>query len=121
MFESLWVWSDTSAGRLTMETDVSLETARRVALSYDGAVVLRDDGTVEEEMVRVKQLSADECRRIDDLPDTGWMGTRHTSALETSVREAAIAVITLSEEDGRVTVFNNGAFDDYQATPSADD
>lgn len=65
-------------------------------------------------MVRVKQLSPAECRRTDDLPYAGWMGARHMSALETSTRPEVTAAITLSEEDGRVTVFTDGA---YRNTP----
>jgi diadenylate cyclase len=33
-------------------------------------------------------------------------------ALETSTREEICAVVTLSEEDGRMTVFTDGTFDD---------
>jgi len=35
------------------------------------------------------------------------------SALETSIREEVLWVITLSEEDGRVTTFLNGTYQDY--------
>jgi DNA integrity scanning protein DisA with diadenylate cyclase activity len=85
-------------------------------LSRDGAVVVHSDGTIGEEMVRVKQLSPAECRRNDDLPYAGWMGARHMSALETSTRQEVSATITLSEEDGRVTVFTDGTFEDSLAT-----
>ena len=95
------------------ETDVFLETAQKVALSCDGAVVVHSDGTIEETMVRVKQLSPAECRRNDDLPYAGWMGARHMSALETSTRTEVLAAITLSEEDGRVTVLTDGTFEDH--------
>ncbi|WEL27507.1 Diadenylate cyclase (plasmid) [Haloferax volcanii] len=44
------------------------------------------------------------------------MGARHMSALETSTREEVVATITLSEEDGRVTVFTDGTFEDSLAT-----
>lgn len=37
-----------------------------------------------------------------------WMGSRHMSALETSLREAVVARDTLSEETGRVSVFRDG-------------
>ncbi len=114
-------WPVEDCGSVFAETDVFVETAQKVALSCDGAVVVRNDGTIEEAMVRVKQLSTDECRQIDDLPYAGWMGTRHMSALETSARKEVIAAITLSEEDGRVTVFTNGAFDVCQATPLVSD
>ncbi|MDS0301086.1 DNA integrity scanning protein DisA nucleotide-binding domain protein [Halogeometricum sp. S1BR25-6] len=108
-------WPVEDCGSVFSETDVFLETAQKVALSCDGAVVVRNDGTIREEMVRVKQLSADEYRRINDLPYAEWMGTRHMSALETSVREEVIAAVTLSEENGRVTVFIDGAFEDSPA------
>ena len=52
-----------------------------------------------------------EHRRDDDLPYAGWMGARHMSALETSTRKEVIAAVTLSEEDGRVTVFTDGRFE----------
>ena len=47
---------------------------------------------------------------------TAPMGTRHMSALETSTRKEVVATITLSEEDGRVTVFTDGTFEDSPAT-----
>jgi len=37
------------------------------------------------------------------------------SALETSTRKEVIATSTLSEEDGRVTVFTDGVFQDSPA------
>ncbi len=98
------------------ETDLLLETAQKVALSCDGAVIVHRDGTIEEKMVRIKQLSPAECRRNGDLPYAGWMGARHMSALETSTRKEVIAAITLSEEEGRVTVFTDGTFEDSVAT-----
>lgn len=93
--------------------DALFEAARKVAFACDGAIVVHNDGSIEEEMVRVRQLSLSECEQIDDLPYAGWMGARHMSALETSTREEVFAVITLSEEDGRMTVFRNGMFEDH--------
>jgi hypothetical protein len=109
-------WPVEDCGTVFTETDVFLETAQNVALSRDGAVVVHSDGTIEEAMVRVKQLSPSECRRNDDLPYAGWMGARHMSALETSTRKEVIAAVTLSEEDGRVTVFTDGRFEASPAT-----
>lgn len=103
------------------DTDTLFETAREVAFTRDGAVVVHDDGTFEEEMVRLKQLSAAELTRIDDLPFTGWMGARHMSALETSTREEVIAAITLSEEDGRTTVFTDGTFEAHHRDELGDE
>jgi hypothetical protein len=102
-------------------TDAFLAAAQTVALSRDGAVVVHSNGTIEEEMVRVKQLSSDEYRRHGDLPYAGWMGARHMSALETSTRKEVVAAVTLSEEDGRVTVFTDGTFEDSLSTSPASD
>jgi hypothetical protein len=110
-------WPVEDCASVFAETDVFFEAARKVALSCDGAVVVHDDGTIKESMVRVTQLSTAECQRIDELPFAGWMGARHMSALETSTRTEVIATITLSEENGRVTVFADGAFDESRATP----
>lgn len=109
-------WPVEDCATVFTETDAFLETAQKVALSRDGAVVVHTDGTIEEAMVRVNQLSPAESRRNDDLPYTGWMGTRHMSALETSTRKEVAAAITLSEENGRVTVFTDGTFEDSIAT-----
>jgi hypothetical protein len=110
-------WPIEDCGTVFAETDTFLEATRRVAFSQDGAVVVHSDGTIEEAMVRVDQRSSAEYRRIDELPYAEWMGTRHMSALETSTRKEVVATITLSEEDGRVTVFTDGTFEDSQATP----
>jgi hypothetical protein len=37
------------------ETEALLETARGVAFSCDGAVIIHNNGTIQEEMVRVNQ------------------------------------------------------------------
>ncbi|WP_129116228.1 diadenylate cyclase [Halegenticoccus tardaugens] len=103
------------------ETDALLETARGVAFSCDGAVVIHNDGTIQEEMVRVNQLLTAEQARINELPYTEWMGTRHMSSLETATREEVVAAITLSEEDGRVTVFTDKGFEDYLRTMDEED
>jgi diadenylate cyclase len=50
------------------------ETARRVASDCDCAVVVHNDGTIEEDMVRLKQLSTAESEQTDSLPYAGWMG-----------------------------------------------
>ena len=90
------------------------ETAQSVAVACDGAVVVRSDGTVRPSMVRLTQLTEAEAETVDQLPYADWMGTRHMSALETSTRDAVFAVVTLSEENGRVTVFRDGTYEDRQ-------
>lgn len=89
------------------------KVARDVAFSRDGAVVMTGDGTIQEQMVRVRSPSRDEVSSIDELQYATWMGTKHMSALENSLREDVLWAITLSEEDGRVTTFLNGTYQDY--------
>ncbi|MEF8901992.1 MAG: hypothetical protein V5A25_12335 [Halovenus sp.] len=89
------------------------QVARDVAFSRDGAVIMTGDGTIQEQMVRVRSPSRDEVPGVDDLQYANWMGTKHMSALETSLREEVLWAITLSEEDGRVTTFLNGTYQDY--------
>lgn len=89
------------------------EAAQEVAFTCDGAVIIHGDATIEEDLVRITQLSAADRDELSDLTYADWMGTRHMSALETSTRTEILAVITLSEEDGRLTVFADGTFEDY--------
>lgn len=93
--------------------DALSETAEKVAFACDGAVIINNDGTIEEEMVRIRQLSTVEREQNDSVPYAAWMGARHMSALENSTRTEILAAITLSEEDGRMTVFTDGTFTDY--------
>ncbi len=93
--------------------DALSETAEKIAFTCDGAVIINNDGTIEEEMVRIRQLSTAEREQNDSVPYAEWMGARHMSALENSTRAEILAAITLSEEDGRMTVFTDGTFTDY--------
>lgn len=106
-------WPVETCGSVLAEPDAFLAAARNVARSSDGAVVVHDDGTIEESMVRVEQRSPTAGRGPDELPYAGWMGARHMSALETSTRDEVLATVTLSEEDGRVTVFTDGMYEDF--------
>lgn len=89
------------------------ETAQNVARSRDGAIVISVDGVVQRQMVRFGDLMPDErddlAPQHDEYED--WMGTRHMSALDTSRRPNVVATLTLSEESGRVSVFENGAME----------
>jgi hypothetical protein len=97
--------------------DSFFEAARTVALNCDGAVVVTVDGTIHEQMVRLNDLpeeercSADGSRKITYAD---WMGARHMSALETSLREEVVTTITLSGETGRVTRFHDGEYTSSQ-------
>jgi len=87
--------------------------AEDVAFSRDGAVVVTGDGTIQEQMVRVRSPSPTEVPAVEDIDFPDWMGTKHMSALETSLRENVLWAVTLSEEDGRVTTYLNGTYQDY--------
>ena len=97
----------------TESPEAFTKVTRDVAFSQDGAVVVTGDGTIQEQMVRVRSPSAEEIAEIDDLNYADWMGTKHMSALETSLRDDVLWAITLSEEDGRVTTFLDGTYQDY--------
>lgn len=98
---------------VTESPDRFTQVARDVAFSCDGAVVVTGDGTIQEQMVRVRSPNRKDIRESNNLEYTDWMGAKHMSALETSIREEVLWVITLSEEDGRVTTFLNGTYQDY--------
>ena len=89
-----------------------IDAARDVAFTCDGAVIIAADGTIQEQMVRVRSPGGD-LPGTDELDYADWMGTKHMSALEASMREEVLWVVTLSEEDGRVTSFLNGTYQDY--------
>lgn len=92
------------------------EAASQVALDADGAVIASIDGVIQRQMVRLKDLSHTdlEARLGEPMPYADWMGSRHMSALDTSVREDVVATLTLSEETGRVTVFSDGEFESVE-------
>ena len=98
---------------VTESLDTFTEVARDVAISRDGAIIVTADGTIQEQMVRVRNPARQTVSGIDDLNHAEWMGTKHLSALETALREDFIWGITLSEEDGRVTTFLDGTYRDY--------
>jgi hypothetical protein len=93
--------------------DAFTKVARDVAFSRDGSVIVTGDGTIQEQMVRVRSPSPAEVEGVEDLQYADWMGTKHMSAMETSLREDVLWAVTLSEEDGRVTTFLDGAYQDY--------
>jgi diadenylate cyclase len=99
---------------VTDDLESFVTAAREVAFSCDGAVVVTVDGTVQEQMVRIRSPSAGEIERREGIDYAGWMGTKHLSAVEISTREEVLTAVTLSEENGRVTVFRDGGFEDRQ-------
>jgi len=112
MGDSRWPTEDCRV--VTEDLDRFVESARAVGKTHDGAVVISTDGTIQEQMVRIKSQSSSKATEENhDIEYADWMGTKHMSAIETSVREEVIATITLSEENGRMSIFEDGSYDDY--------
>ena len=95
------------------DLDRFYDAASRVAFESDGAVIASIDGVLQHRMVRLKDLPhADlDTRTEEAMTYADWMGSRHMSALDTSLREDVVATITLSEATGRVTVFSDGRYE----------
>lgn len=106
-------WPTNRCKIVTESLDTFREVARDVAFAQDGAVIVTADGTIQEQMVRVRNPQPGDAPGVDDLNPADWMGTKHLSALETTLREDVLWAITLSEEDGRVTTFLDGTYRDY--------
>jgi hypothetical protein len=106
-------WPVERCGVVSESAEPFIDVARDVAFDHDGAVVIAADGTIQEQMVRVRTLHPDDLKGEEDLPYADWMGTKHMSALEISTREEVLWAVTLSEEDGRVTSFLDGTYQDY--------
>ena len=104
-------WPTESARILPDDADAAAEVGAEIAFDRDGAVVVTADGTFQEQMVRVRSLSE---QNLVDIEYPAWMSAKHMSALEASCMEEVLAAVTLSEENGRVTVFENGSYEDYR-------
>lgn len=85
--------------------DAFYEALWTVASDCDGAAVMGVDGVINEQLVRFRSP------RDVDVDYEPWMGARHMSALDVSTHDDVVATLTLSEETGRVTVFQNGTFE----------
>ena len=92
------------------DEDAFTEAVGTVSVERDGGVVVAVDGEIESQMVRFRDLGTrnEDAELVDDVSYEPWMGSRHMSAIETSVRPEVIATVTLSEETGRVSVFRDG-------------
>jgi diadenylate cyclase len=106
-------WPVDRCSVVSESTEPFIDVARDVAFSCDGAVVVAADGTIQEQMVRVRSPSPHEMENGEELGYADWMGTKHLSALEISTRQEVLWAVTLSEENGRVTSFLNGTYQDY--------
>ncbi len=107
-------WPTDTARVVSEDPDAFVTAAKEVAFSRDGAVVVTVDGTIQEQMVRIRSPTAAEVERREEIDYADWMGTKHLSAVEVSTREEVLAAVTLSEENGRVTVFRGGSYEDRE-------
>lgn len=103
-------WPVERCANVVDDPDAFVETAKSVGRSQDGAVVVGTDGSIQRQMVRLHDreltgaLTGDSSVEFED-----WMGARHMSAMDASLRDSVVAAITLSEEDGHVSVFEDGS------------
>ena len=95
------------------EEDAFVDAVETVSIERDGGIVVAVDGEIEAQMVRFRDLGTGsaETDLVDDVSYESWMGSRHMSAIETSIRPEVVATVTLSEESGRVSVFRGGKTD----------
>lgn len=108
-------WPTGTCRVVDRDLDTFVDAARTVAFERDGAVLVSTDGTIQRQMVRIKSPGSEQfAEEQESVEYADWMGTKHLSAAEISVREDVWAAVTLSEETGRVTVFRDGRFEDYQ-------
>jgi diadenylate cyclase len=107
-------WPTDIARVIPESPDAFVTAAEEVSFSRDGAVIVTVDGTIQRQMVRIRSPSAKEVERREEIDYADWMGTKHLSAVEVSTREEVLAAVTLSEENGRVTVFRGGSYEDRE-------
>ncbi|MEF8813684.1 MAG: diadenylate cyclase [Halovenus sp.] len=105
-------WPTDVCRTVTGDLDSLTTATRDVAFSYDGAVVVTVDGTIQEQMVRVKTPAEPDAGESEKIDYADWMGTKHLSAVEISTQKEVLATVTLSEENGRVTLFERGQYVD---------
>jgi hypothetical protein len=104
-------WPTEIARALPEDQSDAVRAAQDVAFDCDGAVLVAADGTFQEQMVRVRPAYDGEAA---DVPYANWMSAKHLSAIEASVRDEVLAAVTVSEENGRVSVFKQGMYQDYE-------
>ncbi|WP_317987399.1 diadenylate cyclase [Haloprofundus halobius] len=91
------------------DVDSFYDAASEVAMSRDGAVVISVDGVIQKQMVRFLDFTPDKVPQGEQAIEyEDWMGSRHMSAADMSARPEVVTTITLSEETGRLTLFEGG-------------
>lgn len=107
-------WPIETCRNILDDIDRCYEALEAVAYSRDGGVVVGIDGTVLEQMVRFRDVATEELpgqASPDSLEYADWMGARHMSAYDLSLRPDVVVTLTLSEETGRVTRFDDGEYE----------
>ena len=108
-------WPTDRCREVHRDLDSFFETAREVAMTRDGGVVVSVDGVIQEQLVRFRDLAPGDLEHAaESATYEDWMGARHMSALDTSRRPNVVATVTLSEETGRVTIFQRGSFRTFE-------
>lgn len=102
-------WPVETARMLPADFTAAAAVSAEVAFDRDGAVIVAADGTFQQQMVRIRPVLDRESLDVE-YPD--WMSAKHMSALEVSTQTGVLAAVTLSEETGRVTVFDQGSYED---------
>ena len=105
-------WDTNKCKSLFESPEKLYETILETALTADGAVVASVDGIILPQMVRLKDRKFSNPEK-EWAKYADWMGSRHMSAVDTSTRDSVVVAITLSEENGRVTVCVDGKYEDY--------
>ena len=102
-------WPVERCDNVQEDPDGFVATASAVGMSQDGAVVVDADGSIAPQMVRLHDRAATGSPGHEEAIEfRDWMGARHMSAMDASVRQGVVAAVTLSEEDGDVSLFVDG-------------
>jgi hypothetical protein len=81
----------------------------KTAENYVRALYPREArGFIQKQMVRINSQS--DVGEGNTIEYADWMGTKHLSAIEVSVRSAVVAAVPLSKENGRVSIFQDGDY-----------
>lgn len=107
-------WPIETCRFVTQNLDGFAKAARIVGHSRDGAIVISTDGTIQEQMIRIKSPGdGDNETTNQTIEYADCMGTKHLSAIEVSIRQEVVAALTPSEEDGQMKVIMHGPYYDY--------
>lgn len=99
-------WPADAPTDLHADPDGCFEAFETTTYNCDGALVVAVDGIVFPQFVRFRDVDHPTSQSYAD-----WMGARHMSALDVSAHPEVVATLTLSQESGRITVFQDGSYE----------